>query len=195
MTSHILRCRDDWLTSVNSSMHSGRCQLSRTHYFWRMWAGSVHGVYYLKQISPLANFHDALKTWHNLEINTNWRSRQVIAEKSSDCATQSEPSNRRAKVLWIVATRISWVRPHFASFYQLILTGIASGWRTVWWSHIWARWGWSGWSTEWSANASATEKEKTNEVGIKSHKEFSCSTFHSSRWSTLTDLYLMEMNQ
>jgi hypothetical protein len=37
MTKHILRCRDDAITSLNTSKHGGRLQISRSDYLWRMW--------------------------------------------------------------------------------------------------------------------------------------------------------------
>jgi len=37
MTKHVLRCRDDAITSLNSSKHGGRLTISRSDNLWRMW--------------------------------------------------------------------------------------------------------------------------------------------------------------
>jgi len=37
MTKHVLRCRNDVITSLNASKHGGRLQISRSDYLWRMW--------------------------------------------------------------------------------------------------------------------------------------------------------------
>jgi len=134
-----------------------------------------------------------METRHDLEMNGNRGRRLVRAETDSESGTQSEPSKMRAKEPRKVATRRSWVRPLITSLYQLILTGIACGWWRAWRRRSWGRWGWRGWRREWSANALATEKEKTYEEEIESHKEFPSSTFHSLLVSTVTDSDRMRM--
>ena len=37
MTKHVLRCRDNAITSLNASKHGGRLQISRSDYLWRIW--------------------------------------------------------------------------------------------------------------------------------------------------------------
>ena len=37
MTKHVLRCRDDAITSLNASKLGGRLEICHSNYLWRMW--------------------------------------------------------------------------------------------------------------------------------------------------------------